>query len=340
MDQVTRTKSGKGGMIEFVFPWAFLLLPAPLLVRYLMPPHRERVSAFRAPFFRKVAKAAGVTPQSGSAILARNRIHVLAATLVWVLVVGALARPERIGEPVEIEKAARDVVLAIDISGSMDERDLLGAEGERVQRLEAVKRVVGDFIEARDGDRVALIIFGAKAFVQSPFTEDLRTVRELLEQTEVGMAGPHTVIGDAIGLSIRTFEASEIEQRLLILLSDGADTGSRMSPVNAAEIAARNGVDIFTIAVGDPEGSGEQRVDVATLKDIAERANGAFFFANEEAGLASIYARIDAMTPREVETLSFRPREPLDYLLLALALVIGVLTVAGAHIYATRRASV
>lgn len=327
-------------MIELALPWALLLLPLPLLVCYFMPPHREQVPALRFPFFRKVAQAAGAEPGEGSVILIRKRIQTLAAVLMWVLVVVALARPERVGEPIEIEKAARDVVLAIDISGSMDERDFIGRDGERVQRLEAVKRVVGDFVEARDGDRVALIIFGAKAFVQSPFTEDLRTMRELLDQTEVGMAGPHTVIGDAIGLSIRTFEASEIEQRLLILLSDGADTGSRMSPVNAAEIAAQNGVDIFTVAVGDPEGSGEQRVDVATLEDIATRANGEFFFANQEEGLASVYARIDEMTPRAVEVLSFRPREPLDHLLLALALFIGVGTVAGLHISSLRRATV
>lgn len=326
-------------MIELALPWALALLPLPLLVRYFMPPHREQVPALRFPFFRKVTEAVGAEPREGSVVLDRKRIQTVAATLIWILLVFALARPERVGEPVEIEKAARDVVLAIDISGSMDERDFVGRDGERMQRLEAVKRVVGDFVEARDGDRVALIIFGTKAFVQSPFTEDLRTVRDLLDQTEVGMAGPHTVIGDAIGLSIRTFEASQIEQRLLILLSDGADTGSRMSPVNAAEIAVGNGVEIFTVAVGDPEGSGEQRVDVATLEDIAARANGEFFFANEEEGLAAIYARIDALTPREVETLSFRPREPLDHILLALAALIGVGTLAGLHVSATRRAA-
>ncbi|UCH40892.1 MAG: VWA domain-containing protein, partial [Gammaproteobacteria bacterium] len=219
------------------------------------------------------------------------------------------------------------------------ETDFVNKDGSRVQRLAAVKRVVGDFVAAREGDRVALIVFGTKAFVQSPFTEDLGTVRELLDQTGVGMAGPHTVIGDAIGLAIRTFEASDIEQRLLILLSDGADTGSTMTPINAAEIAATNAVAIYTVGVGDPQGSGEQRVDQAALEDIAARANGRFFFANDEAGLQQIYARIDELTPRKVESTSFRQRHSLSWWPLATALMLILVTTAWLHLQSRRGAA-
>ncbi len=326
-------------MIELAFPWALLLLPAPLLVRWLVPPHRERMQGLRIPFFRRVAAAVGEEPRAGSVIRRRRRIEMLLVALVWIALVVALARPERVGEPIEVTKAARDVVLAIDISGSMDEVDFKAEDGSALQRLEGVKRVVGRFIEAREGDRISLIVFGEKAFVQSPFTEDLRTVRELLEETEVGMAGPHTVIGDAIGLAIRTFEASEIQERLLILLSDGADTGSRMSPVNAAEIAASNGVEIYTIAVGDPKGSGDQKVDIAALEDIAARANGRSFFAGDEAGLARIYARIDEMSPRNIETISFRPRQSLGHFPLAIATLIGLLGASGLHLRSILRSS-
>jgi len=326
-------------VIELAFPWALLLLPAPWLVWRFVPPRREQAPALRFPFFRRITQAAGAEPRPGSVVLARRRLQMIVAILVWALIVTALARPERVGEPIEITKAARDVVLAIDISGSMDEHDFVAEDGSRVQRLKAVKRVVGRFIEARQGDRVALIIFGSRAFVQAPFTEDLRTVRELLEQTEVGMAGPHTVIGDAIGLAIRTFEASEIQQRLLILLSDGADTGSRMSPVNAAEIAARNGVEIFTIGVGDPGAAGEGQVDLAALKDIAGRGGGRFFAADDEAGLASVYDRIDEMVPREVETLSFRQREPLGHWPLAAAAILALVAVGWLHLHSMRRAA-
>ena len=325
-------------MIELAFPWALLLLPAPWLVWRFAPPRREQAPALRFPFFRRIARAAGAEPRAGSVILARQRLQMIVSIIVWALLVTALARPERVGEPIEITKAARDVILAIDISGSMDQHDFVAEDGVRVQRLEAVKRVVGQFIEARQGDRVALIIFGSRAFVQAPFTEDLRSVRELLEQTEVGMAGPHTVIGDAIGLAIRTFEAREIQQRLLILLSDGADTGSRMSPVNAAEIAARNGVEIFTIGVGDPGAAGEGQVDLAALEDIAGRAGGRFFVAGDEAGLAAVYDRIDAMAPREVETLSFRPREPLGHWPLGAAAILALAAVGWLHLRSMRRA--
>jgi len=275
----------------------------------------------------------------GSIVRRRRRLEILIALVVWLALVVALARPERVGDPIEVTKAARDVILAIDISGSMDENDFVARDGASLQRLEGVKRVVGRFIEEREGDRVALIVFGEKAFIQSPFTEDLRTVRDLLESTEVGMAGPHTVIGDAIGLAIRTFESSEIEERLLIVLSDGADTGSRMSPVNAAEIAADNGVTIFTIGVGDPKGQGDRRVDVAALEDIAARAGGRFFFAGDEAGLESIYARIDEMSPRKIETISFRPRESLGVFPLAVASTVGLVGAIALHLLSLRRAS-
>jgi len=326
-------------VIELAFPYALLLLPAPLVVWWLVPPHRERMSGLRVPFFRRITAALGEEPRVGSIVRRRRRLEILIALVVWLALVVALARPERVGDPIEVTKAARDVILAIDISGSMDENDFVARDGASLQRLEGVKRVVGRFIEEREGDRVALIVFGEKAFIQSPFTEDLRTVRDLLESTEVGMAGPHTVIGDAIGLAIRTFESSEIEERILIVLSDGADTGSRMSPVNAAEIAADNGVTIFTIGVGDPKGQGDRRVDVAALEDIAARAGGRFFFAGDEAGLESIYARIDEMSPRKIETISFRPRESLGVFPLAVASTVGLVGAIALHLLSLRRAS-
>ena len=326
-------------MIELVFPWALLLLPAPWLAWRFLPPYRQQVPALRFPFFRRIVHAAGAEARAGSVVKQRRKLQMIVALLAWSLLVVALARPERVGEPVEISNAARDIILAIDISGSMDQNDFATADGQRIQRLAAVKRVVGEFVEAREDDRVALILFGSKAVVQSPFTEDLRIVRELLDQTEVGMAGPHTVIGDAIGLAIRTFEASDIQQRLLILLSDGADTGSRMTPVNAAEIAASNRVAIYTVGVGDPEGSGEQRVDPQALEDIAARAGGRFFFADDENALQEIYARIDELTPRKVETTSFRQRHALTWWPLAAALALMLVTMTWLQLQARRGAA-
>ncbi|MDF2233607.1 VWA domain-containing protein [Albimonas sp. CAU 1670] len=324
-------------MISLAEPWALLLLPAPLLVWLLAPPHRAPSPALRVPFFRRVARAAGAQPRRGASVRARSRLQMAAAILCWSLLVLALAAPERLGKPVEVTRAARDVALAIDISGSMDARDFPGPDGVPLQRLAAVREVVRAFVEGREGDRVALIVFGSRAYLQSPLTEDLDAVADLLERTEVGMAGPHTALGDAIGLAIRTFEASEVEQRLLILLSDGADTASRMSPVNAAEIAAARGVEIHTVGVGDPDATGEDRVDLGALEDIARRSGGGYSFASDADALAQVYARIDRLAPREVERLSWRPRTALAWIPMAAALLIAGGTTAGLHLASRRR---
>ena len=316
-------------MLSFAFPWAFLLLPLPLAVWWSAPPYREETRALRVPFFKNVAEAAGQTPAQGAVERPRGRLQMAVAIICWCLTITGLARPEILGEPVVIEKAARDLILAVDISGSMDARDMADAEGQPQQRLEAVKSVVNEFIAERDGDRIALIVFGTNAYLQTPFTEDLDSAAELMAQTQVGMAGPHTAMGDAIGLALRTFEASDIEQKVLILLSDGADTNSAMSPLNATEIAVGAGVVIHTIGVGDPQGSGDDRVDLETLEAIADRAGGRFFVAGDVEGLRAVYEEIDALNPRVVETTSFQPRKSIAYYAFAAALLLGMAQLAG-----------
>lgn len=313
-------------MIEFGLPWAWLLLPLPLLVWWLVPPHREQVPAIRYPFFRRIVELTGTEARQGAVVLSRTRLQVIALTVVWMLCVAAMAKPERVGQPVEITKAARDVVLAIDISGSMDTNDFEQPGGQTSQRLDGVKSVVSEFVRQREGDRLGLIVFGSKAYVQVPLTEDLGSIEQMLNRTEVGMAGPHTALGDSIGLAIRTFEASDVEQRLLILLSDGTDTASRMSPVNAAEIARDRGVEIHTVGVGDPDATGEQRVDIDTLKDIASRTGGQYYYAKDKAALSDVYDRINELAPRKVETLSYRSRDALSHIPMLAAAVLGLLT--------------
>lgn len=310
-------------MIQLAFPMAFLLLPLPVLIWRFVPAHRERVTALRVPFFRLISRALDQEPKAGSVVLSRGRVQMTAAILCWGLIVVALAGPERVGRPVEIEKSARDMILAIDVSGSMDTVDFVDTSGQKQQRLAAVQDVVRTFVQGRDGDRVALIVFGSRAYLQAPLTEDLQTIVDLLDRTQVGMAGPHTALGDAIGLAIHTFDASAIDERVLILLSDGSDTASRMDPVNAAEIAKDNSVTIMTIGVGDPEATGEDKVDLDTLKDIARRTDGAYFFAADQAALTEIYARIDQQSPRQVETVSYRPRQSLAWIPAGLAAIIG-----------------
>lgn len=313
-------------MITLAHPLALLLLPLPVLVWWFAPPHREQVAATRVPFFRQLTEAAGVEARASASILSRSRFQVLTAICIWSLVVVALARPERLGNPIVIEKSARDIVLALDISGSMDARDFTMPDGQRQQRLAAVRDVLKTFINERDGDRMALIVFGTKAFVQAPFTDDLQSLNGFLDQTVVGMAGPNTAIGDAIGLAVRTFEASKVDDRLVILLSDGADNSSRMTPINAAAIAAERGVVVQTIGVGDPEADGEDRVDLETLQDIAKRTDGAFFYADDSEGLTQVYAEIDKMAPRKVEQTSFRPTQDLTWAVAGAAALVGLVS--------------
>ena len=318
-------------MITLAYPWLLLLLPLPWLVWRLAPPHREQVVAIRVPYFRSLVDAAGTRAETGSTIPHRGRLQMITVICVWVLVILALARPERLGEPVVIEKSARDIVLALDISGSMDDRDFIAPDGSPQQRLEAVKSVLKDFIAERESDRMALIVFGSKAYVQAPFTNDLQSLSGFLDQTVVGMAGPNTAIGDSIGLAVRTFEASEVDERLVIMLSDGADTGSRMTPINAAAIAADRGVVIQTIGVGDPEASGEDRVDLGALEDIAGRTGGSFYYADDRGALEQVYAEIDALAPRVTENTSFRPTETLTWI----AAAAGLLTALAGLVWLT-----
>ena len=311
-------------MFEFEWPWAFLLLPLPLLVWWLMPAYRDQQTSVHVPFFDRLAEATGQTPQPGAVVLPRRVIQMIVAMIIWALIVVALARPLQVGDPVTHEISTRDLILVVDISGSMDEVDFRTPDGQTIKRLDGVKRVLGDFITRRRGDRVALILFGSKAYIQAPFTQDLQTARALLDQTEVGMAGQQTVIGDAIGLAIKTFETSQAKQKLVILFTDGNDTASRVPPEHAADIARQKGVVIYSVGFGDPNATGENRVDLSTLRQVASATDGQFFRAEDGAQLAAIYAEIDRLAPVKLETLTWRPRDQLYQWPLGAAVILGL----------------
>lgn len=293
-------------MPEFAAPWAFFALPLPLLILWLAPARREVVEAVRLPFFE--AASAGLARSEGAVVRRRTWAQMAIAWILWLLIVVTLARPAWVGEPIERSEAARDVMLAVDISGSMATPDFVGADGARATRLAGVQSVLDGFIAGRRDDRIGLIVFGSAPYVLVPFTRDLDAARYLLATLSPGMAGQDTMLGDAIGLAIRSFMASSVEARVLILLSDGSDTGSRMAPAKAADIAARNGVVIHTIAVGEPSGSGDDKVDIAALRSIATATGGTFNRAEDAKGLSAIYGQIDALGKREGATVSWRPR--------------------------------
>ena len=305
--------------VELELPWVLLLLPAPALVWLLLPPYRERQESVRIPFFEEAAAASGRTPSSGAVVLRTNWLQKLLAPVVWALVVLAAARPVWVEDPIEKVQAARDLMLAVDLSGSMEARDFLDPQGQRLDRLQAVKLVLDDFISRREGDRIGLIVFGGQAFLQAPLTLDHEVTRQLLDETRIGMAGPQTAIGDAIGLSLKVFETGETPEKVLMLLTDGNDTGSKIPPLTAADLTARQGIKVYTVAIGDPQASGEERVDLEALSAISAATGGRSFRAEDREGLESVYRELDALEPVELETLSYRPRRPLYFWPLGLA---------------------
>lgn len=322
-------------MLQFALPWLFLLLPLPWVMRRLLPEYRESRPAVRVPFMDLLRRITGQEGYRGAPTMQRLRLQWVMLALVWLAVVTALARPQWLAEPVISEMPMRDMLVALDLSGSMETKDFIDASGEMADRLTAAKEVLDEFLSRRDGDRVGLIFFGSAAFVQAPLTGDLDVVRELLGEAQVRMLGPRTVIGDSIGVAIRLFENSKVDDRVLIVLTDGNDTGSLLPPVRAAEVAADNGVTIHTIAMGDPAAAGEQALDEETLQAIAQKTGGEFFHANDRAELEQVYEVLDQLNPRKVESSSYRPENELFQWPLALAILLSLLLFAATEFLPT-----
>ena len=312
-------------MLAFEYPWAFAVLLLPLVLYWLLPEFRDRGDALRAPFFQRLAEVSGQSPRKAAVVVIKSWMQKVGWVLIWLLLATALARPEWVGEPVVRETSARDMMLIVDLSGSMEAEDFSAADGSKMSRLDAVKEVLHDFIERRSGDRLALAVFGNAAFLQTSFTEDHATVLALLDELQVRMAGPQTMIGDAIGLAIRVFESSESDNRVVVLLTDGNDTGSQMPVARAAQIAADNGITIHTIAMGDPQTVGESALDTPVLEEISEISGGRFFLGLNREELVDIYDELDRIEPELIETLSYRPKRALFHYPLGAALLLMML---------------
>ncbi|MDD7983797.1 VWA domain-containing protein [Lentisphaera marina] len=303
-------------MIAFAYPILLSLALLPLLLIKFLPEHKEHKSSVKLPFFSELIKLTGFNPKHAHT-KASSFAQKLTVYLAWLLLVIALARPQFIEAPLTKTIASRDLLLAVDLSGSMDTKDFKNKSGENVTRLDSVKEVLSDFLTKREGDRVGLVFFGSAAFIQMPFTEDLEICQELMDEAQVRMAGPQTMLGDAIGLSISIFDQSDLDDKVLILLTDGNDTGSLVAPVKAAQIARDKGIVIHTVAVGDPAAAGEQALDEVTLKEISSLSQGQYFWAGNRQELEGIYTEIDKIGVRELETVSHRPKQELYHIPLA-----------------------
>ena len=319
-------------MIDFAYLWLALLLPLPLLVWWLLPAYAERRPGVRVPFFQTLLSLTGQQARAGVVVGRRGAGRSAILILCWLLALGALMRPQWIEPPLHRDLPARDLLLLVDLSGSMDTQDFTDAAGTKVTRLAATKQVLDEFLSRRKGDRVGVVVFGNAAFTLVPFTTDLDLSRRLLQEMQVGMAGPRTALGDAIGLGVSLFARSTVPARTIIALTDGNDTGSQVPPAEAARVARDHKITIHTVAVGDPAAAGEDKLDEAALKDVADVTGGAFYRALDRTQLADIYRRLDAVETRKVDTVSFQPRRELFWMPLLALLAISMLGQALAYV--------
>ena len=317
-------------MIHFEWPWLALLLPLPWIVRAVLGPAlRPREAALRVPFLQDFVAVQTGTEPAGR----RPGWPLLLAALAWVLLVCASMRPEWLGDMVDVPVSGRDLMLAVDLSGSMQEQDFI-LNGRQVDRLTAIKHVAGEFIERRVGDRIGLILFGEQAYLQAPLTFDRDTVHTFLKEAIIGLAGKATAIGDAIGLAVKRLRFRDKQNRVLILLTDGANTAGAVEPQEAAELAARAGLRIHTIGVGADQMlihdffgfrnvNPSSDLDEDALKSIADATGGRYFRARDTKELEEIYSLLDKLEPVAGDPKRFRPRTALFFAPLALALLVA-----------------
>lgn len=289
-------------MLEISYPFVFILLVLPFFFMLLSYKNSTILLYFPNMKALKDTESNGKKIDSKqSSFFARFILFV-----VYFLVVTALTKPVLIEEPTIKEESLRDILVCVDLSASMFAKDFKSKNGENIDRLEAQKEILGEFFLKRSGDNIGLIFYGSAAFIQSPFTSDTNATIKLFNEAQIGMAGPKTVIGDAIGLGIKLFDESNIKERIIILMSDGTDTGSKVNPLEASKIAKESDLKVITIGVGDPNAKGSEKVDLKTLKEIARITEGEFYFASDSETLENVYVQIDKMHPKMIKTQSYR----------------------------------
>ena len=312
-------------MIHIEWPWMVLMLPLPWLLRRLLPVATLQGSALFLPF------AASVVMERAPVMQLNSRKRSVLFVLVWLLLIAAAMRPQWLDEPLPLPTTGRRLLLAVDVSGSMETPDMAGNNS----RLAVVQKVAGDFIQRRHGDQVGLILFGTQPYLQAPLTADLDTVSQFLRETVVGVAGPQTAIGDAIGLALKRLHSDQENtqnkgEMVLILLTDGGNNAGLMEPLAAAKIAESAGLRIYTIGVGAAVqqgifgGRGNMDLDEGTLKSIASITHGEYYRATDANALQNVYARIDKLEPSAGREQWFRPHSEWYVWPLALALMLSI----------------
>jgi len=302
-------------------------LPLPLLVYFLPAKKQTNVAALRMPML-----IAGMQPSTNG--VTKSRLPLVILTLIWILVVISASRPQWLGEAVDIPTEGREMMIAVDLSGSMQVEDM-ELNGSTINRLEMLKVLLGDFITRRAGDRLGLILFGDDAYMQTPMTYDRQTVKQMLDETVLGLVGKKTAIGDAIALAVKRFEQKENSNRVLLLLTDGQNTAGKITPEQALELAVAKKITIYTVGIGaevmlQRSLFGTRRVnpsselDEKTLSNIAKQTGGRYFRARDSQSMAEIYQLIDQLEPVEQEQQQMRPLTALFHWPLSLAFILAI----------------
>lgn len=319
-------------MLEFTWIWIYWILPLPILARYLIPTIQTGGQAIRVPFYQRISEIGEDDHIHSSR---GGLIQKILLILAWILLVTAAARPQWIGEPIELPTTGRDLMIAADISGSMKAEDMQ-LNGQSATRLAVVQSVVGDFVERRKGDRLGLILFGTHAYLQTPLTFDRQTLGILLQEATIGIAGEQTAIGEAIAMAVKRLRDRPQQSRVLILLTDGQNTAGEISPAQATELAVAEGVRIHTIGIGADQMTvrsffGNRTInpsaelDEKSLKNIATSTGGLYFRARNTLELKQIYLNLDQLEPIDHEAEIFRPKTELYTLPLGFTLLISIL---------------
>ena len=334
-------------MNRFAYPQMFWLLLLPFLFRAVLPAVKGlHGDALRVPFIGDLVKinlkSGGLWGRS-TENPDRISLPLILLYLVWALLVAAAARPQWVGEPVRIKNYGRDILMVMDISNSMQEPDF-ALRGRRIDRLTAVKLVASDFIRKRTDDRIGLVLFGTRAYLQAPITYDKKSVEEILKTMDAGMAGDSTAIGDALGLALKTLKDSpNKDKKVIILLTDGENNDGALTLPQAINLAREEGVKVYTIGVGSDMSQSffgfgmlgsRPGLDEASLRKIADETKGTYFRAKDTSSLVRIYDAIDKLEPGLNENQFVQETRELYYLPLLAALLL-----ASVVAFQTRRAA-
>ncbi|RUO43842.1 IMP dehydrogenase [Aliidiomarina taiwanensis] len=314
-------------MFSFAWSWVLLLLPLPLVLLFAKS---SGVDTAKLHFPGSASRGLTGTQAPSLSNLQRLR-QLFLPFIVWCCVVVAAAQPRWLGEPIPTQQQAREILIAMDLSGSMRQEDMR-MNGQPVSRLYAAHHILADFIRRRQGDRIGLIIYADSAHMYVPLTSDLDTVARLAEEAELGLVGSQTALGDAIGLAIKSFITSNSEQRVILMLTDGMINAGRIGPEEAILLAKNNDVRIHTIGIGAdemvvPSLFGERRINPSQelnepfLTEVAHASGGEYFRARNVREMERIYSLIDQLEPVQSEQQQFRPQRSLVHWPLGLGLL-------------------